>query len=123
MVTDLAIHRRRLPRHRPSFDNPDFVDVVVHSYRHRFGLVEGDPAYEETEQAIATQPAIPVPTVVLDPEHDGLGPPDSLADHERHFTDIVERRLVDSGHNPPQERPDEFAAAVLRLVSGHHAAE
>ena len=100
---------------QPSFDNPDFVDVVVHSYRHRFGLVAGDPAYEATEQAIAAQPRITVPTVVLDPTEDTLHEPESRAEHEGHFSHLVDRRLVEAGHNLPQERPDEFAAAVLRL--------
>ena len=56
----------------PSFDNPDFVDVVVHSYRHRFGLVEGAPAYQATEDLIAAQPPITVPTLVIDPVDDPL---------------------------------------------------
>ncbi len=99
----------------PSFHNPDFVDVVVHSYRHRFGLVDGDPAYERTEQAIAAQPRITVPTVVLDPTQDTLHEPEPRAEHESHFTDLAEVRTVDAGHNLPQEQPGEFAAAVLRL--------
>ena len=52
-----------------SFDNPDFVDVVVHSYRHRYGLVAGDPACQDTEDRIAAQPPIVVPTVVVDGQH------------------------------------------------------
>lgn len=56
-----------------SFENPDFVDVVVHSYRHRYGLVAGDPAYEDSEQLIAARPVITVPTIVVDPTHDTLG--------------------------------------------------
>jgi pimeloyl-ACP methyl ester carboxylesterase len=100
---------------RPSFDNPDFVDVVVHSYRHRFGLVDGDPAYEATERAIAAQPRITVPTVVLDPTDDYLHTPEPRAEHERHFSNLAELRTVEAGHNLPQERPDEFAAAVLHL--------
>ncbi len=99
----------------PSFDNPDFVDVVVHSYRHRYALTEGDPAYEADEQRIAAQPVIGVPTVVLDPTKDGLGPASSRAEHEAHFTDLVEHVPVDTGHNPAQEDPASFADAVLRL--------
>jgi pimeloyl-ACP methyl ester carboxylesterase len=100
---------------RPSFDNPDFVDVVVHSYRHRFGLVDGDPAYEATERAIAAQPHITVPTVVLDPAEDTLHAPESRAEHESHFSNLVDLRTVGAGHNVPQEQPGEFAAAVLQL--------
>ena len=100
---------------QPSFDNPDFVDVVVHSYRHRFGLVDGDPGYEATEQAIAAQPRITVPTVILDPTEGTLHAPEPRTEHERHFSNLVGLRTVEAGHNLPQERPDEFAAAVLRL--------
>jgi pimeloyl-ACP methyl ester carboxylesterase len=101
-----------------SFSNPDFVDVVVHSYRHRFALVDGDPAYDQTEQAIAAQPQITVPTVILDPTEDTLYSPDPRAEHESHFTNLVELRTVDAGHNVPQEQPGEFAAAILRLRPG-----
>lgn len=100
-----------------SFDNPDFVDVVVHSYRHRYGLEAGDPAYEEAEQRIAALSTIDVPTVVVDPVLDGLGAPDDPEEHRRRFPRLVAHRLVDAGHNPPQEVPDAFAAAV-REVTG-----
>jgi pimeloyl-ACP methyl ester carboxylesterase len=99
----------------PSFDNPDFVDVVVHSYRHRYRLVAGDPAYETTERLIASQPHITVPTVVLDPTHDGLGPPESRSEHEAHFTNLVAHRLVDAGHDLPQENPSAFVDGLLLL--------
>jgi pimeloyl-ACP methyl ester carboxylesterase len=99
-----------------SFSNPDFVDVVVHSYRHRFALADGDPAYDQTEQAIAAQPHITVPTVILDPTEATLSTPDSRSEHERHFTQLVDLRTVDAGHNVPQEQPSEFAAAVVRLA-------
>jgi pimeloyl-ACP methyl ester carboxylesterase len=96
-----------------SFDNPDFVDVVVHSYRHRYGLAAGDPAYQALEDIIATQPMISVPTVVIDPERDGLVPavPPRSA-HERHFTALLDVRAVRAGHNVPQEAPDVFADAI-----------
>jgi pimeloyl-ACP methyl ester carboxylesterase len=69
-----------------SFDNPDFVDVVVHSYRHRYGVVAGDPAYQKLEDTIATQPPIPAPTVVIDARRDGLVPDvPPRAAHEGHF--------------------------------------
>lgn len=98
-----------------SFDNPDFVEVVVHSYRHRYGLVAGDPAYDATEKAIAEQPTIEVPTVVLDPTHDGIADPRTTDQHREHFGRLVNHELVATGHNPPQEDPDTFAAAVLRV--------
>jgi pimeloyl-ACP methyl ester carboxylesterase len=97
-----------------SFDNPDFVDVVVHSYRHRYGLAAGDPAYQELEEAIAGQPPITVPTVVLDPERDGLVPvlPPRSA-HEQHFPGLLDVRTVRAGHNVPQEAPAAFVEAIL----------
>lgn len=97
-----------------SFDNPDFVDVVVHSYRHRYAVVAGDPAYQELEDTIATQPPIPVPTVVIDPRHDGLVPfvPPRAA-HEGHFPALLDVRAVQARHNVPQEAPDAFADAIL----------
>ena len=97
-----------------SFDNPDFVDVVVHSYRHRYGLVDGDPACQDLEDVIATQPAIGVPTVVIDPERDGLVPfPPPRSAHEQHFTALLDVRRVRAGHNVPQEAPETFADAIL----------
>lgn len=99
----------------PSFDNPDFVDVVVHSYRHRYGLVPGDPAYQATEDLLASQPVINVPTVALDAGDDPINPPTSRAEHQRRFSRLVDYRRVSAGHNLPQERPGDFADAVLQL--------
>jgi len=98
-----------------SFDNPDFVDVVVHSYRHRFGLVPGDAAYERTENLIAEQPLITVPTVVIDSLDDPVTPPTSRAAHAPHFTSLVDYRQLATGHNTPQEAPEGFADAVVAL--------
>jgi pimeloyl-ACP methyl ester carboxylesterase len=97
-----------------SFDNPDFVDVVAHSYRHRYGLVPGDPAYQMLEDRIGPQPPITVPTVVIDPQRDGLVPlaPDHAA-HAQHFPALLDVRPVQAGHNVPQEAPAAFADAVL----------
>lgn len=98
-----------------SFDNPDFVEVVVHSYRHRYGLVDGDPAYQHTENAIAALPVIDVETVVLAGADDAVDLPAPRAAHEPHFSRLRDFRLVAAGHNVPQENPAEFAAAVLQL--------
>ncbi len=100
---------------RPAFDNPDFVDVVVHSYRHRYGLVGGDPAYDETERRIAALPPITVPTIVLDGEHDTVTPARTRAEHEPGFTTLLDHRLLDAGHDLPQEAPEDFARAVLEV--------
>jgi len=103
----------------PSFDNPDFVDVVIHSYRHRYGLVAGDPAYAEIEEKLAGQPAIPVPSIVLLGQDDGVTPPVMLDPAAAKFTGPYQRRLVPgAGHNLPQEKPAVFAGAVRHLVAG-----
>jgi pimeloyl-ACP methyl ester carboxylesterase len=99
-----------------AFDNPDFVEVVIHSYRHRFGLVPGDPALEEIERRLAARPPIPVPTVVLHGSDNAVSPASSSERHARFFTGRYARRLIPRvGHNVPQEAPREFAEAVLSL--------
>ena len=97
-----------------AFDNPDFVDVAIHSYRHRFGHVPGDPAVQHIEHQLARQPAIQVPTIVLHGADDGVSPPGSSRDHARHFSSRYERRVLPgTGHNVPQEAPAAFAEAVV----------
>jgi pimeloyl-ACP methyl ester carboxylesterase len=68
-----------------SFDNSDFVDVVIQSYRHRYGNAPGDPAYDASEAKLAAQPPITVPTIVLHSEADGVGPAAGSEGHARHF--------------------------------------
>ncbi len=112
--------RRRLPSRRSaaSFDNPDFVDVVIHSYRHRYALVDGDPAYAAIEAKLAAQPPIRVPTIAIDGDSDGVNP--GTAHHARKFEGFFERRVfAGAGHNLPQERPAEWAQAVIDV---HEAA-
>jgi pimeloyl-ACP methyl ester carboxylesterase len=100
-----------------SFDNPDFVDVVIHSYRHRFGYAEGDPSLEAIERQLAAKPRISVPTIVLHGDGSGLSPSESSLKHAAFFTGPYQRRVIPSvGHNLPQEAPDAFADAVLELV-------
>jgi len=91
------------------------VDVVVHSYRHRYGLAPGDSAYEHTERLIAEQPAITVPTIVIDSLDDTIMPPQPVASHAAHFTSLVDYRQLATGHNTPQEDPEGFADAVVTL--------
>ena len=100
-----------------AFDNPDFVDVVIHSYRHRFGGTPGDPAYDAVEDRLAGQPDIAVPTIVLHGEDDGVDPPQAADSDAPHFSGPYERRIVPgAGHNFPQEAPGAFAEAVLTLA-------
>ncbi len=98
-----------------AFDNPDFVDVVVHSYRHRFGYAAGDPAYDAIEAALARQPSIGVPSILLDGAEDGVTP--SKPGDDMRFTALRRREIVPgAGHNLPQERPDAMVRAILELA-------
>lgn len=99
-----------------SFDNEDFVDIVIHSYRHRFGRVPGDPEYDEIEQRLAAQPDINVPSVILLGEDDGVDPPAPVDSDAAHFIGPYKRRIIaGAGHNLPQENPDAFSDAVFTL--------
>lgn len=104
-------------RSAAAFDNPDFVDVVIQSYRHRFALAPGDPAYADIEHRLATQPAISVPSITFDGLDDGVRPPADASAHGPQFTGPRTHRWVPGvGHNMPQEVPRVFADAVLELV-------
>lgn len=99
-----------------AFENPDFVDIVIHSYRHRYALAEGDSRYDETEAFLATQPVIGVPTIVLDADSDGVDPIQHRDDDSKHFNGMYKRIVLQNiGHNLPQEAPGDFAAAILAL--------
>jgi len=101
-----------------AFANPDFVDVVIHSYRHRHGLVAGDPAVQDIEARLAEQPDIAVPAITLDGGDDGVMSVGGTASHAHHFTGRHEHRVVPgAGHNPPQEQPQAFADAVLDVIA------
>ena len=102
----------------PSFDNPDFVDIVLHSYRHRHMNAPGEDRFIEVELNLAKGPPVTVPSIVLRGADSGLGAPsqDPSAD-ERNFTQLVARRIV-SGAGPdlPVQRPDAVSAALLELL-------
>ena len=99
-----------------SFDNPDFVDVVIHSYRHRHGNADGDPRYAQTEARLARQPVIAAASIALHGTLDDVIPLRTSRGHERFFAGRYERRLLQNvGHNPPQEAPEAFARAILEL--------
>jgi len=102
----------------PSFDNPDFVDVVIHSYRHRFMYAPGDPALAPIEQALALQPPIAVPTISLYGADDGVGPPPLEDDDAQHFSGFYRRQVLPGvGHNIPQEAPQATLEALLELLA------
>ncbi|MFM6986030.1 MAG: alpha/beta fold hydrolase [Hydrogenophaga sp.] len=104
-------------RSATAFDNPDFVEVVIHSYRHRFGLVPGDPAVADIERRLAAQPAIGVPTISVDGTADGVRPWEPATANAHRFTGPRQHRILPGiGHNLPQEAPQAFADAVLDLT-------
>jgi len=112
-----AFDEATFERSAQAFDNPDFVEVVIHSYRHRFGLVPGDPALADVEARLAPQPKITVQTVVLEGAASGIYDVGGPAKDAGMFTGPRESRVIAGvGHNVPQEAPREFAAAVLALV-------
>jgi pimeloyl-ACP methyl ester carboxylesterase len=99
-----------------AFDNPDFVEIVIHSYRHRFGGISGDPTLDEIESKLVDQPNITVPSIVLLGGDDGVDPPMTFDDDAPHFTGRYERQIVSgAGHNLPQEMPGAFVDAVVAL--------
>jgi pimeloyl-ACP methyl ester carboxylesterase len=106
-------------RSAASFDNADFVDVVIQSYRHRYGYAPGDPAVEAIEHRLAAQPPIGVPTVVLHGEGDGVTPVETSRGNARFFTGPYRYQTIPlAGHNLPQEAPAAVTEAVLELLSG-----
>jgi pimeloyl-ACP methyl ester carboxylesterase len=98
-------------------DNPDYVDVVIHSYRHRFGLADGDPQYADIQHRLAALPPITVPTITLDGAGDGVAPAtDGTASASKFTSRRVHRVVPRAGHNLPQEAPEAFVAAVMELI-------
>ena len=106
-----------LERTSRAHDNPDFVDIVIHSYRHRYGLAEGDSRYAELQRRLAALPPISVPAITLDGEADGvIAATDGHASAAK-FTGVRTHRLIPrAGHNLPQEAPEAFADAAMELI-------
>ena len=99
-----------------SFDNPDYVDIVIHNYRWRLSLAEGLPQYAKWEKRLATLPTISVPTITMDGDSDGVVPATDGKAYASKFTGPRSHRIVNAGHNVPQEAPQAFADAVLELA-------
>ena len=97
-----------------AFENSDFVDVVIHCYRWTFGLEAGDPALQPLEDRLAQRPTIRVPTMTFDGATDPLKP-GGTPDHARMFVGLHEHRIVNAGHNLPQQAPRPFAEAVIKV--------
>lgn len=105
-------------RSAASFDNPDYVEVVIHSYRHRLGFSPGLASYDDLERRLAALPPIRVPTITLDGDADGVvAATDGKASSAKFVAGREHRILPHIGHNPPQEAPAEFAAAVWELAA------
>jgi pimeloyl-ACP methyl ester carboxylesterase len=95
-----------------SFDNPDHVAIVIHNYRWRLSLADGERQYDELEQRLARLPVITVPTITLASDFDG--PAADGAQYRKQFSGAYSHRILQGiGHNVPQEAPREFAQAVL----------
>jgi pimeloyl-ACP methyl ester carboxylesterase len=103
-------------RTAPSFDNPDHVDIVIHNYRWRLGVADGEPEYEDLERRLAEFPVITVPAITLEGDANGAPHPDPAA-YAGKFTGKYTHRLVAGGvgHNLPQEAPEAFAEAVIEV--------
>jgi pimeloyl-ACP methyl ester carboxylesterase len=105
-----------LDRSAAAFDNPDHVEIVIHNYRWRLGLADGEAAYNDLEQRLAQGPTITVPTITLEGDANGAPHPDPSA-YAGKFTGTYSHRTIEGGigHNLPQEAPEAFANAVLEV--------
>jgi pimeloyl-ACP methyl ester carboxylesterase len=104
-------------RSAASLDNPDHVAIVIHNYRWRLGLAQGEAKYDELEKRLAAFPAITVPTITMEGDANGAPHPEPEA-YAKRFSGKYEHRLIKGGigHNLPQEAPQEFAEAVLAVA-------
>ena len=108
-------------RTAPSFDNPDFVDVVIHSYRHRIMNAPGEARSKNVEATLATRPKIQAPSITLYGGDDGIRAPSAEPPPEERavFEKLVARRVVPGvGHFMPREKPDAVSSAILELLAG-----
>jgi pimeloyl-ACP methyl ester carboxylesterase len=102
-----------------SFDNPDFVDCVIHSYRHRIGNASGEPRFKDMEQRLAKRPPIEVPAIILRGADDTLGgrQPAGSADRAS-FPKLFARRMIDgAGHFLPHEKPEAISSALIEVLA------
>ena len=98
----------------PSFDNPDWAEVTIHSYRHRWGYAEGDPHYSMLEHRLSSVPRVTVPTLLLHGDADACNDPVTSANKESLFLDRYERKLLPNiGHFPQRENPKTVADEIL----------
>jgi pimeloyl-ACP methyl ester carboxylesterase len=101
-----------------AFDNPDWADVTLHSYRHRWGHAAGDPAYDADEAALAAAPVLDVETLIIHGGADAVNTPETSAGRERFFKGRYERIVVDGiGHFPQREAPDRVGSELIRFLT------
>ena len=105
-------------RSAQAFDNPDHVAIVIHNYRWRLGLADGEQAYDEFEAQLAMAPTIGVPTITMESDANGAPHPDPAV-YAKKFTGKYEHRHIAGGigHNLPQEAPNAFAQAILDVAA------
>jgi pimeloyl-ACP methyl ester carboxylesterase len=105
-------------RSAASLGNPDHVSIVIHNYRWRLGLAEGDPEYDSLENRLAEGPVITVPAITLEGDANGAPHPDASV-YAKKFAGKYKHRVITGGigHNLPQEAPEAFAAAILEVDS------
>ena len=105
-------------RSAAAFDNPDHVEIVIHNYRWRLGLADGESEYAELEERLARGPVIGVPTITLEGDANGAPHPDPSSYAEK-FSGTYSHRTIDGGigHNLPQEAPEAFANAVIEVAT------
>ncbi|MGF7041396.1 alpha/beta fold hydrolase [Mucilaginibacter lappiensis] len=107
-----------LDRSVASLNNPDHVSIVIHNYRWRLGLAEGEPQYDDLEKRLAASPAITVPTITLEGDANGAPHPDPASYHNKFSGKYIHRNINGGiGHNLPQEAPKAFAEAVIEVDS------
>jgi pimeloyl-ACP methyl ester carboxylesterase len=101
-----------------SFNNPDHVNIVIHNYRWRLGLAEGESKYDELEKRLAYAPVITVPSITLESDANGAPHPDSQI-YAKKFSGKYSHKVITGGvgHNLPQEAPNEFANAIIEVDS------
>jgi pimeloyl-ACP methyl ester carboxylesterase len=102
-----------------SFDNPDFVDIVVHSYRHRIGNAPGEPRFQEMERRLAERPKIAAPTITLYGADDGIARPAAENPNERNqLPGLISRRVIaGAGHFLPREKSDVVSSTILEALT------
>ncbi|HEY9605465.1 MAG TPA: alpha/beta hydrolase [Allocoleopsis sp.] len=104
-------------RSAASFNNPDHVSIVIHNYRWRLGLAEGEPKYDALEKRLAGSPVITVPTITLEGDANGAPHPADPSSYAKKFSGKYSHRTIKGGigHNLPQEAPQAFAKAVIEV--------